>query len=136
MKLKFLFIIPLLFSCTQQIKVCDYKENIIKESNLFNLKNKYYVFVYLDKCMACRDIKLKLMNYCEIISEEIYYLNFLETSFFNNSKSESNILKNDYHDIYLKTVPHLFLIDNKTIVNEWSSFDDISDYLKNLSIKR
>ncbi len=135
MKLKLLLIIPLLFSCSQQIKVCDYKENLIKESDLFEYKNKYYVFVYLDKCMACRDTKLKLMNYCEFISEKIYYLDFLETNFFNNPKSDSNILKTNYHDIYLKTVPHLFLIDNKTIVNEWSSFNDISEYLNKLSLE-
>lgn len=133
MKLKLLFIIPLLFSCSNQRKICDYKDYLINETDFFEFKEKYYVFVYLDKCMACRDIKLKLSNYCEYIAEKIYYLDFLKTNFFKNSKSTTNISKIDFHDIYLKTVPHLFLIDNKTIINEWSSFNDISNYLNNLN---
>lgn len=133
MRLNNLFI-PFLFlvSCSYEvtsISICDYENNIITKDELFSFGNEYLVFVYLDKCMACRDLKLRLMNYCKTSALPIYYLNFEDTDFFLHDKNESNIGISDYNDIYIKSVPHLLKISNFAIEEEWNGFDTISNYL-------
>lgn len=110
-------------------KICEYKENIISQKEIFNFKGEYYVFVYLDKCMACRDVKLKLMNFCQKGEKMIYYLDLLTTNFFQNKKRDNNLYLNDDSLIYVDVVPHLFYIKNCEINNEWIGFNDISEHI-------
>ncbi len=132
MRFNLIIVSFLLFSCkSSTIKICNYEENIIKEEEIFNFKNNYYVFIYLDSCMACRDTKLRLMEYCKKETNNIYYLDLLETNFYKNETLESNINVNNYHNIYIHSVPHLLLIKQKKVVAEWNGFSSINDLICN-----
>lgn len=120
-----LLIFPLFNVEKKKEKICNYEYYQIKEENFFKQKNNYFIFVYLDKCLACRDSKLILQNVCLNSNENIYYLNFEETHFKENEKNSTNINVSSYHNIYLKSVPALFYIQAKKIVEEYYGVDDI-----------
>lgn len=133
MKKIFIIIFLFLFSCKNNSpKLCDYKENIIQEKELFNFSSSYLVFIYLDKCMACRDVKLKLMNLCSHCDMNIYYLDLLTTSFTNNEERENNQNVSKIEDVYIKKVPHLLYINENKIETEYNGFNTISTYLESL----
>lgn len=135
MKLLFLLLILCnLFSCTSTNTFCDYKNYMISQEEIFSFSNEYLVLIYLDKCQACRDIKLKLTNYYCLNKDKyaIYYLDFLNTTLNENEISNSNIGIEDENKIYIKTVPHLLKINNKTIIEEWVGFTSISKYIESI----
>ncbi len=129
-KFLMLFLI-FLVSCSSNNKFCFYEDNIIEIKDLFSKQNNYYVLVYLDKCEACRDAKLFLMNICNNKDLIFYYLDYNSTNFLEHRKRENNINVSKYEDIYINKVPHLLHIKNKTIDEEYNGFYNIKNALMN-----
>lgn len=102
---------------------------IISLNDFFNMpKQTYYVLVYLDGCMACRDVKL-VLSLTEL-DYEIYYLNFLSIDMELKKEEKSNIGVSDINELHISLVPHFFLIENQKVKNEWIGSKDILSYLR------
>lgn len=102
---------------------------IISLNDFFNMPNQtYYVLVYLDGCMACRDVKL-VLSLTEL-DYEIYYLNFLSIDMELKKEEKSNIGVSDINELHISLVPHFFLIENQEVKNEWIGSKDILSYLR------
>lgn len=102
---------------------------IISLNDFFNMPNQtYYVLVYLDGCMACRDVKL-VISLTEL-DYEIYYLNFLSIDMELKKEEKSNIGVSDINELHISLVPHFFLIENQEVKNEWIGSKDILSYLR------
>lgn len=107
------------------------KETFLSEKEIINIKGdefftqeeaSYYVFVYLDGCMACRDVKL-ILNHLDF-PYPLYYLNFIDIT-YKKGETHDNIGVSLYEDIDFSIVPHLFLIEEKVIQNEWKGSEKI-----------
>lgn len=114
---------------------CDNSYNkdsviIIKQEELFEIsKEKYYVLIYLNGCLACRDCKLRINKMDKSLKEDFYYLD-LELNFSLYSEEfVSNIGVNSSNNLKIKKTPTLFVILDNVISEEYIKQDNIFSFL-------
>ena len=122
---------------------------IIKQEEMFEiLKEKYYILIYLNGCLACRDCKHRINKMDKDLKEDFYYLDLELNKGLSSSYFVSNIGVTSYKDLKIKK-DHLLAciirennviipsgkdtlepLDSVIIVTTNTSVKDVSDILE------
>ncbi len=121
-KILIALISTLLLSCIQRE---NFKINITYDEILKQTSPYYLVLIYLDTCIACRDIK-NIINYLQ--KKKIFDIYYLD---FNKVPRDSKIvIDNEIISIY--RVPFLLEIKNYIATNYYLGFYEVRDFLFSL----
>ncbi len=124
-----LFSFLLFFGCNKN----EYEIPIISSNQIFEIdKDYYYVLIYLNGCIACRDVKQIIHKFDHDVKSYFYYVDLEKNKELLHNKLVSNINCSSYVDIKIKKTPTLFVIKNKTIMEEYISSDDVRLFLYTL----
>ena len=85
----------------------------------------YYIFFYLDGCLACRNIVLYLKEISALIKENIYSVDLLECSFAE--KNESNIGVSENEKLYIPYAPYILKIIDGEVKEELAGYQAIRE---------
>lgn len=103
---------------------------IIKQEEMFEIiKEKYYILIYLNGCLACRDCKHRINKMDENLKEDFYYLDLELNKELSSSYFVSNIGVTSYKDLKIKKTPTLLVIDNSSVKEEYIKQDSIFVFL-------
>ena len=103
---------------------------IIKQEEMFEiLKERYYVLIYLNGCLACRDCKHRINKMDEDLKEDFYYLDLELNKELSSSYFVSNIGVTSYKDLKIKKTPTLLVIEKGSIKEEYIKQDSIFVFL-------
>lgn len=121
-----IFLALLCFSCHPLEKNCECDDNEVALVDIFKVKqDQYLALVYLDSCVACRNVKLFLQHKCQKEDIDIVYLSLKSNDFKIVSDYVDNTGVSSYQDIQIKVVPTLFLIQNQVIIKQAIGEDKI-----------
>ena len=127
-KIMLFFLLIGLFSCKNQEEY-----NKINRYDIFEInREKYYILIYLNGCMACRDVRNRINHMDKNLYDIFYYDNLEENKELMSTTFVSNVNIDNYQDIKVKKTPTLFLIENHMIVSEWVKSSVILSYFNEL----
>ena len=135
MKHKRVVVVTLLFLLVCSFLSCKSNETsnsipIIKQEEMFEiLKEKYYVLIYLNGCLACRDCKHRINKMDKDLKEDFYYLDLELNKELSSSYFVSNIPQTTYKDLKIKKTPTLLVIENGSVKEEYIKQDSIFVFL-------
>lgn len=106
----------------------EYEYFEIDKKNMFDKSGLYYVLIYLDTCVSCRNSKLFLKEQYLINNVVTYYCSYINGDFGQDYKGQNNLGLNKIEEIKIKYVPTLFQIDSKSIKKEIIGYQNIVDF--------
>lgn len=127
---KYVILMLLLVSCNNK-----YEIPIIDSNEIFNIDDEnYYVLIYLNGCVACRDVKLKISMIDDIYKHKFYYVDLEMNRELLSDVFVSNIGCFSYEQIKIKKTPTLFYIEDGIILEEYVNSDNILSFLNSIVI--
>lgn len=127
---KYVILMLLLVSCNNK-----YEIPIIDSNDIFNIDElDYYVLVYLNGCVACRDVKLKISMLDEVYKYKFYYVDLEMNRELLSDVFVSNVGCSSYKQIKIKKTPTLFYIKDGIILEEYVNSDNILLFLNNFVV--
>ena len=92
--------------------------------------NRYYVLIFSSSCLACQNT-IEVLNYKKYEADfDLFLLDYQEV---RKETNKSNIGVMNYQDISYKSVPLLFVIENKIIINEIYGFENIRKMINTMN---
>ena len=133
----FCFILAFTVSCSSisESKPSGIKEDISFERIPLNeiflkMINRYYVLIFSSSCLACQNT-IEVLNYKK--NEADFDLFLLDYQEVRKETNKSNIGVMNYQDISYESVPLLFVIENKIIINEIYGFENIREMINTMN---
>ena len=123
-KILIFFLCFLLCACNNETSSFERKK--ISFDKIFQIDEEmYYIFFYLDGCLACRNIVLYLKEISALIKENIYSVDLLECSFAK--KNESNIGVSENEKLYIPYAPYILKIIDGEVKEELAGYQAIRE---------
>lgn len=137
----FIPIVLLLTSCgettnSKEEKHYDYKDyekfKIDWKNLFFTAKTHYFVYIYSESCLHCKEIKDYILPYFDDENFDIFLIEF-SNQIPTDYDIEKTIGKTDVESMWIFGVPTLIEIDNQMVVNNVAGKDEVLALLEEQS---